>query len=188
MLVNYTPLILILGGGVATSWLLARLVRPAAAAEGSMSNLSKLVSIFGFAVGILLLVTGTMVWLAQAWDLGTRCLLIITGLALFLKPLRHVPWAALGGLMVGTVCVLLVYLNFPLPETVLGISSTWIYLAIFLVPAFFTYLIFKFAEEVMKLIGWILASRPVATILGLICIIQGILLLFNLSLFTILFS
>jgi hypothetical protein len=49
-------------------------------------------------------------------------------------------------------------------------------------------LIFKFAEDLLKLIGWILASRPVATILGLVCIIQGILLLFNQSLFTILFS
>lgn len=188
LLVNYTPLILVLGGVAATSWLLARLVRPAPVVGESMSGLLKVVSVFGFIVGILLLVTGAGVWSAQAWDPGTQFLLVVTGLALFLKPLGDIPWAALGGLVIGALCFALVYLYFPLPETVFNISSTWVYLAVFLIPAFFTYLIFKFAEDLIKLIGWILASRPVATILGLVCIIQGILLLFDQSLFTIIFS
>jgi hypothetical protein len=186
VLVNYTPLILILGGIAAASWLLAILLKPAPIVGNPMSKILKIVSIFGFLVGILLLLTGAAVWSTTVWDTGTKYLLIITGLALFLKPLRQIPWAALVGLIIGSVCVLLVYFYFPLPEMIFNISSVWVYLAIFFIPALATYLFFKFLEDLIKLIGLILASKPVATILGIICITQGILLLFNQSLFSIL--
>lgn len=185
LLVDYTPHILILGGVVAASWLLERLTKPAPVVGKPISITVKAASLFGFFVGILLLVTAVGVWSVDAWDTGTRYLLVATGLALFLKPLKDVPWAALIGLIVGGVCLSLVYFLFPLPETVLGISSTWVYAAIFLIPAILVFMVFKFIEDVFKLIGTILASRPVAIILGLVCIVQGILLLMNTSLFTI---
>jgi hypothetical protein len=186
MLINYTPIILILGGIAATSWLLAILLKPTPIVGNPMSKILKVVSIFGFFVGILLLLTGAAIWSTVGWDTGTKYLLIITGLALFLKPLRQIPWAALVGLIIGSVCVLLVYIYFPLPEMIFSISSVWFYLAIFFIPALATYLFFKFLEDIMKLIGLILASKPVATILGIICISHGILLLFNQNLFSIL--
>jgi hypothetical protein len=186
ILVNYTPLILILGGIAAASWLLAILLKPAPIVGNPMSKILKGVSIFGFLVGILLLLTGAALWSTEVWDTGTKYLIIITGLALFLRPLRQIPWAALVGLIIGSVCVLLVYFYFPLPEMIFNISSVWFYLAIFFIPALATYLFFKFLEDLIKLIGLILASKPVATILGIICIAQGILLLFNQSIFSIL--
>jgi len=187
LLVDYTPYILILGGVVAASWLLEKLARPAPVVGESVSWLVKVVSLFGFFVGILLLVTAAAVWSAEAWDSGTRYLLIVTGLALFLKPLKDIPWAALIGLVVGGLCAGSVYFFYPLPETVHGISSTWIYLAIFFIPALLVYMIFKFVEDVLRLIGTILASKPVSIILGLMCIAQGILLkFFEQSLFDIL--
>lgn len=184
ILVDYTPLILILGGIAATAWLLAILIRATPIFGNPMSKILKVVSIFGFFVGILLLLTGAAVWSTEVWDVGTKYLLIITGLALFLKPLRQIPWAALVGFIIGGVCFSFIYFYFPLPETILNISSVWIYLAIFFVPALITYLFFKFIEDFIKLIGLILASKPVATILGIICISHGILLLFNQSLFS----
>lgn len=188
LLVSLTPIILVLGGVAAVSWLFARLAEPAPVVGTPASGTLKILDALGFLVGILLLATGAGVWSAQAWDPGTRYLLIVTGLALVLKLLRDIPWAAFGGLVIGILCVAFVYLYFPLPETVFNASSLWIYLAIFLIPALFAYLAFKFAEDLMKLLGGILASRPVATILGLTCIIQGILLLLDQSLFTIMFS
>jgi len=132
-------------------------------------------------------VTGAAAWSMEAWDSGTRYLLIVTGLALFLKPLKDIPWAALIGLVVGGLCAGFVYLVYPLPETVYGISSTWIYLVIFFIPALFVYMFLKFVEDVLRLIGTILAFKPVAIALGLICITQGILLkFFEQSLFDIL--
>jgi len=114
-------------------------------------------------------------------------LLIVAGLALFLKPMKDIPWAALLGLAVGGLCAGFVYLFYPLPETVYGISSTWVYLLIFFIPALLVYMVFKFVEDVLKLIGMILTFKPLTLALGLICIAQGILLLLNKSLFAILF-
>jgi len=180
LLVDYTPYILILGGIVAASWLLEKFLRPTPIVGEPVSWLIKLTSLFGFFVGILLLVTAAAAWSLEApqVDTGTRYLLIVTGLALFLKPLKDIPWAALIGLVVGGLCVGSVYFFYPLPETVNGISSIWIYLAIFFIPALFVYVILKFVEDVLRLIGTILASKPVSIVLGLMCIVQGILLQF----------
>jgi len=178
LLADYVPYILILGGIVAASWLIERTVKP-------LSWIVKIASLFGFIVGILLMITAAAVWSSPTLDVYTRYLLIATGLALILKPIKDIPWAALIALLVGGVCAGYVYLYLSLPETVFGISSTWIYLIIFFVPALLVYMLFKFIEDILRLIGTILASKPVATILGLACIIQGILLLLDKSLFTI---
>jgi hypothetical protein len=188
-LVDYTSYILILGGIIAASWLLERLVKPVPVVGEPASGFMKIMSLFGFFVGILLIVTAAVAWSVEApqVDTGTQYLLIVAGLALFLKPLKDIPWAALLGLVVGGLCVGFVFLFYPLPEAVYGISSIWIYLLIFFVPALFVYIVFKFIEDVLKLIGMILTFKPVALAIGLVCIIQGILLLLNTSLFTILF-
>ncbi|NIR87328.1 hypothetical protein GWO13_07075 [Candidatus Bathyarchaeota archaeon] len=178
ILANYVPYILILGGIAAASWLLEKTAKP-------LTWIAKILSSLGFILGILLMITATTVWSTPTPDTYTRYLLIATGLALILKPIKDIPWAALIALIVGGICAGYVYLYLPLPETVLNISSTWIYLIIFLIPALIVYFLFKFIEDTLRLIGIILASKPVATILGLICIIQGILLLLNTSLFTI---
>jgi len=178
ILADYVPYILILGGVVAASWLLTRTVEP-------LSWIVKIASFFGFIVGVLLMVTAAVVWSSPVLDVYTRYLLVATGLALVLKPIKDIPWAALIALLVGGVCAGYVYLYLDLPEIVFGISSTWIYLIIFFVPALLVYMLFKFIEDVLRLVGTILASKPVATILGLACIVQGILLLLDKSLFTI---
>jgi len=181
ILADYVPHILIIGGVVAASWLLERIVKP-------LSWVLKIASSFGFVVGILLMVTAAAVWSSPLPDAYTRYLLVATGLALVLKPIKDIPWAALIALLVGGACAASVFLLLPLPETVLGISSTWIYLAIFLVPALLVYMLFKFIEDALRLIGTILASGPVAITLGLICIAQGVLLLLDRSLFTVIFG
>jgi len=177
ILADYMPYILILGGVVAASWLFESTVKP-------LSWIVKIASFFGLIIGILLMVTAAVVWPTPELDVYTQYLLIVTGLALILKPIKDIPWAALIALLIGGVCTVYVYLYIPL-ETVFGISSTWVYLIIFFVPALLVYMLFKFIEDVLRLIGSILASRPVSIILGLICIVQGFLLLLDESLFTI---
>lgn len=190
LLVDCAPYILILGGFAAVSWLVEKLVRPVPAMGQPASWLLRVTSFFGFLVGILLIATAAAAWSMEASqvDTGTQYLLLITGLALFLKPMKDIPWAALIGLVVGGLCAGFVFLFYPLPGTVYGISSTWIYLLIFLVPALCAYLLFKFIEDALRLIAMVLAFKPVALALGCICIIQGILLLLDKSLFTFLFG
>jgi hypothetical protein len=105
LLVPYAPYVLILGGIVAASWLIGKLSKRAPVVGAPVSAAVKVMSLFGFLVGILMLVTAAGVWLSQAWDSGTRYLLVVTGLALVLKPLKDIPWAALIGLVIGGLCV-----------------------------------------------------------------------------------
>jgi hypothetical protein len=57
-----------------------------------------------------------------------------------------------------------------------------------MVPAVIVYMVFKFIEDVLKLIATLLASKPATFIVGCVCITQGTLLLLNMNLFTILTS
>ena len=176
VLVGLAPYILIFGGIVAVSKLLSFFMK------GSAGKVLKGLGYLGIFVGALLLATGVVVLLEQTSSIEVWGLLVVTGLGLVLKPLSKVPFSALLGLVAGLVCVGLLYLYFPLPETVLGVSSLWIYLAVFFVPALIVFLIFKFVEDLMKLFGMVLGSWPVLTVLGFVCIVQGILLLLNQSL------
>ena len=190
ILVNNAEYILILGGFIAISWFTQKLVKPVPVVGTTASILTRIISFFGFFVGILLIVTGAAAWQTQATNIDTYTtyLLIIAGLALMLKPIKDFPWAALLGLIAGGLCAGAVYFFFPLPETVLGIASTWVYVIIFLIPAVIVYMVFKFIEDVLKLIGTLLASKPVTLIVGFICITQGVLLLLDQNLFTLLLA
>jgi hypothetical protein len=180
VLAGLAPYVLILGGVIAVSKLLSFLIK------GSAGNILKAVGYLGIFVGALLLATGVLVLLDQTSSIEVWGLLVVTGLGLVLKPLSKIPFSALLGLIVGLLCVGLLYLYFPLPATVFGISSLWIYLVVFFVPALVVFLIFKFVEDLVKLFGMVLGSWPVLTILGFLCIAQGVLLLLNQSLLSLL--
>jgi len=175
VLAGLAPYILIFGGIVAVSKLLSFFIK------GTVGSGLKALGYLGIFVGVLLLVAGVVVLFEQTSLIEVWGLLVVTGLGLVLKPLSKVPFSALLGLVVGLVCVGLLYLYFPLPTTVLGVSSLWIYLAVFFVPALIVFLIFKFVEELMKFFGLVLGSWPVLTVLGFLCVAQGILLLLNQS-------
>ncbi|MEM3881034.1 MAG: hypothetical protein QXD19_04735 [Candidatus Bathyarchaeia archaeon] len=154
-------------------------------AKGSAGAVAKAVGFFGFFVGLILLAAGVVVFLGQTANFEVWGLLVVTGLGLVLKPLSKVPFSALLGLAAGLACTGLLYWYYPLPETVLGVSSLWIYLAVFLVPALIVFLISKFVEDLAKFFGMILGSWPVMAVLGLLCLAQGALLLINQSLLAI---
>jgi hypothetical protein len=188
ILVDYTPYILIVGGVIAMSWFIEKIVKPVPVVGTPASILTKIVSFFGLFAGIVLIITGATAWQTHAPQIDnyTIALLIIAGLALILKPIKDFPWAALLGLIAGGLCAGAVYFFVPLPETVFVIASIWVYVIIFLIPAVIVYMVFKFIEDVLKLIGTILASKPVTFIIGCICIAQGVLMLLDMNLFAIL--
>jgi hypothetical protein len=190
ILMNNAEYILIIGGIIAISWFLEKILKPVPVVGTPASILTKIMSFFGFFAGIVLMITGAAAWQTQApnVDTYTTYLLIIAGLVLILRPIKDFPWAALLGLIAGGLCAGAVYFFFPLPETVLGISAIWVYVIIFMIPAVIVYMVFKFIEDVLKLIGTLLASKPVTFIVGCVCIAQGILLLLDMNLFTILLA
>ena len=189
ILVNNAEYILIIGGFIAISWFLQKIIRPVPVIGTTASILTKIISFFGLFAGIALVITGATAWRTQApIDNYTIALLIIAGLALILRPIKDFPWASLLGLIAGGLSEGAVYFFFPLPGTVFGIASIWIYIIIFLIPAVIIYMVFKFIEDVFKLVGTLLGSKPVTLIVGFVCIAQGILLLLDNNLFSILFS
>ena len=190
ILVNNATYILIFGGLIAMSWFIQKVVKPVPVVGTTASILIRVVSFFGFFIGILLIITGAAAWQAQApnVDTYTQYLLIIAGFVLMLKPIKDFPWAALMGLIAGGLAAGAVYFFYPLPETVFGIASIWVYVILFFIPAVIVYMVFKFIEDVLKLLGTLLASRPITFIVGIICIAQGILLLLDTNLFTLLLS
>ncbi|MCK4435270.1 hypothetical protein KAU87_00505 [Candidatus Bathyarchaeota archaeon] len=92
-LVDYTPFVLIFGGLITISWLLEKLDRRTME-EKAVGKATRTFSYLGFFVGILLITTAAVAWSTQKLDDGTNYLLIVTGLALFLKPIKDVPWRA----------------------------------------------------------------------------------------------
>ena len=180
VLIGWAPWILILGGVVAASKLLSMFIK------GFVGKILKGVGSLGFFAGLFLLVAGVIVLLAAAGGIDTWGLLILTGLGLALRPLSKIPLGALFGLIAGLACVGLFYSYFPLPAAVLGFSSMWVYLLVFLAPALIVFLVFKFAEDLARLFGLVLGSWPVLTVLGFLCMIQGILLFLNQSLLSLL--
>jgi hypothetical protein len=190
ILVDYTPYILIVGGAIAMSWFIEKIVKPVPVVGTPTSILIKIVSFFGIFAGIILMLTGATAWQTSAPQIGnyTIALLIIAGLALILRPIKDFPWAALLGLIAGGLAAGAVYFFFPLPETVFGIAAIWVYVIIFMVPAVIVYMVFKFIEDVLKLVATLLASKPATFIIGCVCIAQGILLLLDMNLFALLTS
>jgi hypothetical protein len=190
ILVDYIPYILIAGGAIAMSWFIQKIVKPVPVVGTPASILIRIVAFFGLFAGIILMITGATAWQIHApqVDNYTIALLIIAGLALILKPIKDFPWAALLGLIAGGLCAGAVYFFFPLPETVFGIAAIWVYVIIFMVPAVIVYMVFKFIEDVLKLVATLLASKPATFIVGCVCIAQGILLLLDMNLFAILTS
>ncbi|UCG44745.1 MAG: hypothetical protein JSV58_04925 [Candidatus Bathyarchaeota archaeon] len=186
LLLVSVPFTLILGGVASASWLLERIVGRSPIAGKPLLWLVKIISRLGFFIGILLMATGAIVWWVQPPSLSdsiTQLLLVVTGIALFLKPIKDVRWASLTGLVAGSLCFGYVYLYIGLPPVFLGIESRWIYLAIFLVPGLIVYLLFKFVEDLLSFVGSLLSFKVTAITLGMLCVVQGILLFFDRSLY-----
>jgi hypothetical protein len=177
-LLLWVPLVLVLGG-VACFFRVVGVFKK--------SSLFKGIAVLTFLVGVFLLVSAVTVFLAKTFDVFTWVLIGFTGFALTLKPLSRIPFGGLFGLAAGVLCAGLLYLFFPLPAMILGISSIWIYLVVFFIPALFVFLVFKFTEDVMKLFGSVLGSWPLLIVLGLMCFVQGALLFFNASIFSFIF-
>ncbi len=125
-------------------------------------------------LGFLSILASISGYLAGKSDIFTLAILGLVGICILLKPLRNVRWAALIALIAGAGAVYILQSIFQLSNTVL--------IVVFLAIAFVSYLVFKFAEEALRLVGSILTFPPVSILIGLVSIFQGILILVGRSL------
>ena len=142
--------------------------------RGPLKPVSRVLVVIGFFLGILALVLVYVVFSSGHYDVFTLVILGVAGLMLFLRPVRGVRWAALVALVVGLLASYYVYNTFQVASTVLII--------VFVAATLLLYLLFKFAEDLLGIMGGILSFPPIAIIIGIACILQAILILMGTSL------
>ena len=142
--------------------------------RGLLKPVSRVLVVVGFFLGILALVIVYAVFSSGHYDVFTLVILGVAGLMLFLRPVRGVRWAALVALVVGLLASYYAYNTFQVTTTVLII--------VFVAATLLLYLLFKFAEDLLGIVGGILSFPPIAVVIGVICILQAILILMGTSL------
>jgi hypothetical protein len=142
--------------------------------RGPLKPVSRLLVVVGFFLGILALVLAYVVFSSGHYDAFTLVILGVAGVMLFLRPVRGVRWAALVALAGGSLASYYAYNAFHVTTTVLII--------VFVAATLLLYLLFKFAEDLLGIIGGILSFPPIAVIIGITCVLQAILILMGTSL------
>jgi len=164
ILIENLPIILLVAGFVS----LAPLFR------GRLKPISSVLVVVGFLIGILALVLVYLLFSSGRYDPFTLGILVVAGLMLFLRPIKNIRWAALVALVVGILASYYAYDAFQV--------STVVLIIVFVAATLLLYLLFKFAEDLLGIIGGILSFPPVAIIIGILCVTQAILILIGMSL------
>jgi len=143
-------------------------------------KLLKAMTYLGVLLGVFLLggsVNALQVGSAYHWF--TPTLGIIVGIALLLRPIKDIPWAAIIGVIAGAIVVFISasYLEFMVGGLagIFGIDPYWILIIIFVLILLLTYLAFKLIEDLGKLLGKILSSRPSSAVIMVLCAVEAIL-------------
>ncbi len=142
--------------------------------RGRLKAISHLLVAVGFLLGIAALAVVYLLYSSEKYDLTTLVILAVAGLMLFLRPIKNLRWAALVAFVVGALASYYAYGTFHVTTIVL--------IMVFVAVTLLLYLLFKFAEDLLGIIGGILSFAPIAILIGLICVVQAILLLIGLNL------
>ena len=142
--------------------------------RGSLKPISRVLVVLGFFIGIFALALVYETFSKGNYDAFNVGILGIAGLMLFLRPVRSVRWAALVGLAVGLLASYYAY-------SVVHVTTT-VLIIVFVAATLLLYLLLKFAEDLLGIIGGILSFPPIAIIIGVVCILQAILILMGTSL------
>jgi hypothetical protein len=146
------------------------------------SHIDELGTFVAFILGAIMLVMA--VFVAMEESLGWFSLVVIIALAvtLFLKPMKEVPWAAVVGMAAGGVAVY--FANSFLSDMDLGVDTWIILVVIFLVVGAIVHMLFHFIEDMLTIARKVLGWGPVMIIVGLIAIAEGVLVLMDRSIIT----
>jgi len=181
VLINYAYITLILGGISAAAWFFEKLGEKIPIIGPLVKDPIKLIAIFGFAVGIISIITAYYAVVMNYYDRFTIILFAIIGVTLSLFPITKFPIAELFSVVAGVSIAMLVVSIVP-PAiwnwlyTLFGIKAWIILLVIFAIVAFLAYIFAKSITGFIELIRSILTSKPISIIIGIIAVIQGIML------------
>ncbi|TFG06007.1 MAG: hypothetical protein EU536_00255 [Promethearchaeota archaeon] len=156
--------------------------------EGEETAFSlKLMTYLGVLIGVFLVGGGINAWtlVGVKYYTLTCVLAIIVGIALILRPIKDVPWAAIIGVIAGAIVVFISasYLKFMVDgfAGLFGVDPYWILIILFVLILLLTYLAFKLIEDLGRLLGKILSSRPASAVILVLCVVEAILAFFGSS-------
>ncbi|WP_455369452.1 hypothetical protein [[Eubacterium] cellulosolvens] len=131
----------------------------------------KLIGIVSLAAGFLIglwAITLSIIGIVKGMlNIPTFIILLICGAGLFSKPIRKIRLAALLGLVSGLTVAY--YFNL-----IIGYGGLTILFLVFLTVALLTYLFFKFAEDIVNIIGGIFSISIISIVMGIVSIIWAL--------------
>ena len=137
--------------------------------EGTLYKISV---VLGFLLGIAIMAVAVSRY--QNWTTFDATLVLLAGFALFIRPLTKIDFVILLALLV--MGIVYIYLG-TLTGDFAGLSEGYPRIILAVVAGSFVYMVFHFAEKVIQMVGKILNCWPILFILGLICLIEGALML-----------
>jgi len=123
-----------------------------------------LLMLAGFLIGLWEIILATLLGSRGLLGLSSLGLMLISGAALLSKPIRNVHWAALLGLGAGLAAAYYFQL-------IIGHAVPTALLLVFLASSLLVYLLSKFAEDLVNLIGMIFEVRIISFIVGIINVV-----------------
>ncbi len=187
---THISLMLLVGGFFAGFYFIYRFFK-GPPVEGETESLLKWMSYLGVLVGVLLVGGGVNAWYIRSYEAyqyhAFTCILaIVVGIALILRPIKDVPWAAIIGIIVGSIIVFVCasYLEFFTDgiASLFGIDPYWVLIALFIIILLMCYLAFKIVEDIGKILAKLLSARPTSFAIMLLCAIEAIMAFLGTSL------
>jgi hypothetical protein len=139
---------------------------------------------FGFILGAAMFVMAFVVGTEVAVGWFTLAVMVVLALTLCLKPMREIPWAGVLGAVLGGAAALAASLF--LPSTVFGIDEWIVLLAIFFVVGAIVHGLLHFLEDVLTIATMVLDWKPTMVIVGIAAMVEGVLVLMDRSMISLL--
>ncbi|MHA1130092.1 MAG: hypothetical protein ACTSQI_05510 [Candidatus Helarchaeota archaeon] len=188
---------LLIGGFFAGFYFIYRFFKGKPDEEEGTPTLLKLMTYFGVIVGVILIGGGVNAWSIKGQSVygyaAFTCILaIVVGVALVLRPIKDVPWAAIVGIIVGGAVVFIsaTYLQVVTDgfANILGIDPYWVLIITFILIFILIYLAFKMIEDLGKILGALLSARITSAIIMVLCAVEAILAYMDTSLWWVIFG
>ncbi|TXT54686.1 MAG: conserved membrane protein of unknown function [Promethearchaeota archaeon] len=155
--------------------------------DRKITTFLKVLTYFSFVVGVVCIISGVAELILKEPlavygqpDTFTAILLIVAGVATFLKPINDIPIASIVGLIAASAVVILVAVFIP-PDVVelLGqyVDPKWLMIIIFIIVFAIVVTLAKLAIEIFIAISKVLSWPPIAVIFAGFCFVQVFFLL-----------
>jgi hypothetical protein len=190
IIVDNIPLILVVSGLITLIYSIVRFKTPKEA-TGKARATEDILGLIAFVVGFLLPIGAALCFVNGAFGIFTIILLLILSEALVLGPIsrimKKVPTLGIAAVIALIASYLIAtFVTALVPSEVLsylpaGVSQ-WILIILMIVITIFLFVVLLFARGIIEITGLVLGAWPIMLIIGIVCIVQGLLLFGGMSL------